>query len=176
VFGVATAGPVSDALTWLSDPEAEPAPRPDAAALASVYRDARYQILYVAMIPSESRIGDRPAADAITVWLGVNGFPVGEGTRVWVPEGNGSADPSVALIEELALLEAAGTEVVAGYAGDSETVFPLAAGGVPHDRVYELGGGGGEASSGGQVSSTPLADGDLAAHVAEVQALDPICQ
>lgn len=176
VFGVATAGGAGEAATWVDDPDAAPTARPNAAALASTYRDVGYQLLYVSMLPSESLIGDRPVVDAITVWLGINGFPVGEGARVWVPEGDGSADPSVALIEELALMGAAGTEVDAGYAGDQETVFPLVAGGVPRDRVYEVGGGDGEVSSDSQVSSTPLPDENLAAHVAEVEALDPICE
>ena len=176
VFGAATAGTTGEAAAWVGDPDAEPTARPNAATIASAYRDAGYQLLYVAMIPSESRIGDQPVVDAITVWLGLNGFPVGEGARVWVPEGDGSADPSVALIEELALIGAAGTEVDAGYAGDQETVFPLVAGGVPRDRVYDMGGGQGEAPSGSHVSSTPLPDEGLPAHVAEVRALEPICE
>ncbi len=170
VFGAATVGAAGEAATWVVEPDAAPTARPNAAALASTYRDAGYHLLYVAMVPPESLIGDRPVVDAITVWLGMNGFPVGEGARVWVPEG----DPSVALIEELARMGAAGTEVDAGYAGDQDTVFPLVAGGVPHDRVYDMGGG--EVSSDTQVSSTPLPDEALAAHVAEVGALGPICE
>jgi hypothetical protein len=173
VFGAATAG---EAAAWVNNPDTAPTARPNAAALASTYRDVGYQLLYVSMLPSEALIGDRPVVDAITVWLGTNGFPVGEGDRVWVPEGDGSADPSVALIEELTLMGAAGTEVDAGYAGDQETVFPLVAGGVPPDRVYQLGDGDREVSSGSQVSSTPLPDENLAAHVAEVETLDPICE
>jgi hypothetical protein len=176
VFGAATAEAPDAATAWVDEPDAEPTARPDAVALAGTYRDAGYRLLYVSTLPSESRIGDRPVVDAITVWLGVNGFPVGEGARVWAPEGDGSADPSVALIEELTLMGAGGTEFAAGYAGDPGTVFPLAAGGVPRDRVYEVGDGDGGASSGTQVSSTPLPDQDLAAHVAEVEALDPMCE
>jgi hypothetical protein len=175
VFGAATAGVAGEAAAWVGDPDAEPTARPNAATIASTYRDAGYQLLYVAMLPSESRIGDQPVVDAITVWLGLNGFPVGEGARVWVPEGDGSADPSVALIEELALIGAAGIEIDAGYAGDQETVFPLVAGGVPRDRVYDMGGQG-EASSGTHVSSTPLPDEGLPAHLAEVRGLEPICE
>lgn len=175
VFGAATAGTAGEAAGWLDDPGAEPTARPDAAEIAATYRDVGYQLLYVAMLPSESMVGDQPIVDAITVWLGLNGFPVGEGARVWVPEGDGTADPSVALIEELARIGAAGTEVDAGYAGDEETVFPLVAGGVPRDRVYDMGEPDAE-SSGSHVSSTPLPDEGLAAHVAEVRALDPICE
>jgi hypothetical protein len=173
VFGAATIGAPGEAVAWLGDPAAQPIARPNAAAIASTYRNAGYQLLYVAMLPSESVIGDQPVVDAITVWLGLNGFPVGEEARVWVPEGDGSTDPSVALIEELARIGAAGTALDAGYAGDQETVFPLVAGGVPPDRVYTVGG---EMPSNTQVSSTPLPDEGLAAHVAEVAALDPICE
>jgi len=176
VFGAATTGVAGEAAAWVNDPGAEPVARPNAATLASTYRDAGYHILYIATLPSESLIGDRPVVDAITVWLGVNGFPVGEGARVWVPEGDGSADPSVALIEELARMGAAGTEVDAGYVGDDETVFPLVAGGVPNDRVYDLRGGDGEVPPETRVSSTPLPDEDLSAHVVEVEALAPICE
>lgn len=174
VFGAAAAGGPGDATTWIDDPDAEPTARPDAAALAGTYRDAGYRLLYVSMLPSESRVGDRPIVDAITVWLGINDFPVGEGARVWAPEGDGSADPSVALIEELTTMGVGGTELAAGYAGDPQTVFPLAAGGVPRDRVYAVGDG--EATSGTQVSSTPLPEEDLAAHVAEVESLEPMCE
>lgn len=176
VFGAATTGAADEAAAWMDDPDAEPVARPNAAELARTYHDAGYTILYVAMLPSESVIGDRPIVDAITVWLGLNGFPVGEGARVWVPEGDGSADPSVALIEELTRIGAAGTEVDAGYVGDHETVFPLVAGGVPNDRVYDLRGEGGGASSETQVSSTPLPEGDIASHLVEVEALAPICE
>jgi hypothetical protein len=176
VFGGATSGADGEATRWVNDPEAEPVARPKAAAVASTYREVGYEIMYVALLPSETLIGDRPVVDAVTVWLGLNSFPVGEGVRVWAPPGNGSGDPSVALIEELARLGAAGVEVDAGYAGDQETVFPLVSGGVPRDRVFMVGATGDEATSDSDISSTPLRDEDLSAHVAEVQALGPICE
>jgi hypothetical protein len=176
VFGAATVGAPAEALAWIGDPAAAPTARPNAAAIVSTYRDAGYQLLYVATLPSEARIGGQPVVDAITVWLGLNGFPVGEGARVWVPEGDGSADLSVALIEELARIRAAGTAIDAGYAGDQETVFPLVAGGVPPDQVYAVGGAADAVPSNTQVSSTPLPDEGLAAHVAAVAGLDPICE
>ena len=176
VFGGATSGADGEAAGWVDDPEAEPEARPSAAAVASAYREVGYEIVYVALLPSETLIGDQPVVDAVTVWLGLNSFPVGDGVRVWAPPGDGSGDPSVALIEELARLGAAGVEVDAGYAGDQETVFPLVAGGVPRDRVFMVGATGGEETSGSDVSATPLRDGDLSAHVAEVQALEQICE
>ena len=176
VFGGATSGADGEATRWVNDPDAEPAARPAAAAVASAYREVGYEIVYVALLPSETLIGDRPVVDAVTVWLGLNSFPVGEGARVWAPPGDGSGDPSVALIEELARLGAAGVEVDAGYAGNQETVFPLAAGGVPRDRVFMVGATGGEVTSDSGISSTPLSDEDLSAHVAEVQALGQICE
>jgi hypothetical protein len=176
VFGAATVGAPGEDLVWLGNPEAAPTARPNAAAIVSTYRDAGYQLLYVATLPSDARIGDQPVVDAITVWLGLNGFPVGEGARVWAPEGDGSADLSVALIEELARIRAAGTAIDAGYAGDPDIVFPLVSGGVPPDRVYAMGGAAGAVPPNTQVSSTPLPDDGLAAHVAAVAALDPICE
>jgi hypothetical protein len=176
VFGGATSGANGEAMRWVNDPEAEPAARPSAAAVASAYREIGYEIVYVARLPSETLIGDRPVVDAVTVWLGLNSFPVGEGVRVWTPPGDGSGDPSVALIEELARLGASGGEVDAGYVGDQETVFPLVAGGVPRDRVFMVGAAGGAVTSDSDISSTPLRDEDLSAHVAEVQALEPICE
>jgi hypothetical protein len=175
VFGGATSGEDGEATTWVDDPDVAPEARPRAAAVAGAYREVGYEIVYVAMLPSETLIGDQPVVDAVTVWLGLNSFPVGDGVRVWAPPGDGSGDPAVALTEELTRLGAAGVEVDAGYAGDEETVFPLVSGGVPRDRVYMVGDGGGEPSS-TNVSSTPLPDDQLAAHVVEVQGLDPICE
>jgi len=175
VFGGATSGEDGEAASWVDDPDDEPTARPRAAGVASAYREVGYEIVYVALLPSETNIDGQPVVDAVTVWLGLNNFPVGEGVRVWAPPGDGSADPSVALIEELARLGASGIEVDAGYAGDAETVFPLVSGGVPRDRVFMVGGGG-EVASDSDVSSTPLPDEQLAAHAAEVKALEPICE
>ena len=181
VFGAATTGAEGEAAAWMDDPDAEPEARPGAAELADAYRAMGYDILYVTLLPSEARVGDQPVVDATMVWLGLNDFPVGQDVRVWAPQGAGAADPSVALIEELARLGAGGTELDAGYAGDPETVFPLAAGGIPSDRVFLLGDGDGGASSGGasapaEVPATVLREEDLPAHAAEVQALPPICR
>lgn len=174
VFGGATSGADGEAARWVSNPDAEPEARPSAAAVATAYREVGYEIVYVALLPSETLIGDQPVVDAVTVWLGLNSFPVGDGVRVWAPPGDGSDDLSVALIEELTRLGAAGVEIDAGYAGDQETVFPLVSGGVPQDRVFMVGEG--DPASGTDVSATPLPNQDMAAHVAEVQALEPICQ
>ena len=176
VFGGATTGAAGEADGWVSDADASPEARPGAAALASAYRDVGYQIVYVALLPSETRIGGRPLVDAVTVWLGLNAFPVGEGVQVWAPPGDGSAgDPSVALIEELTRLGIGGTQLDTGYAGGQDTVLPLVSGGVPGDKVY-LVGAGDEALPNTEVSSIPLRDEDLMSHVAEVEALEPICQ
>jgi hypothetical protein len=174
VFGGATTGAADEAAVWATDPEAGPTARPNVAALASAYRDVGYEIVYVVLVPSETQIGGRPVVDAVTVWLGINGFPVGEGVQVWAPPGDGAGDPSVALIEELTRLGAGGLDLDAGYAGDQETVLPLMSGGVPGDRVYMVGASGG--GDGDGVSATPLPEDALPAHLAEVQGLDPICQ
>jgi hypothetical protein len=176
VFGTATTGVAGEASRWMNDPAAEPDARPGVAAVAGAYREIGYEILYVALLPSDARIDGRPVVDAVTVWLGLNGFPVGEGVRVWAPEGDGAGDPSVALIEELAIMGAAGTEVDVGYASDQETAFPMVAGGLPGEQVFVVGDADGGASSDGEVPSNPLPDEDLSAHVAQVQARDPICE
>ncbi len=175
VFGGATAGARGETTSWVGDPDAGPTARPGAAALASAYRDIGYQVLYVALLPSETVIGDRPVVDAVTVWLGINGFPVGEGATVWAPPGDGTGDLSVALIEELTRRGASGLELDAGYTGNANLALPLVSGGVPGDKVFTLGSSGGEVA-GTDVTSTPLSDDDLAAHRAEVQSLEPICQ
>ena len=132
-----------------------------------VFGGASLRLLAPGLFPDiETLIGDRPVVDAVTVWLGLNSFPVGDGVRVWAPPGDGSDDLSVALIEELTRLGAAGVEIDAGYAGDQETVFPLVSGGVPQDRVFMVGDG--DPASGTNVSATPLPNQDLAARVDEV--------
>lgn len=176
VFGAATTGERGEATTWMNDPDAAPEARSEVAALANAYRDVGYEVMYVMLLPSETLIGDQPIVDAVTVWLGLNDFPVGEGMRVWAPDGEGAGDPSVALIEELARMGAAGADFDAGYAGDQEAVFPLAAGGIPGDRVFLVGATDGEVSSGTETTSTPLPDDALAAHVTQVQGLEPICE
>jgi hypothetical protein len=129
----------------------------------------------VALLPSETVIGDRPVVDAVTVWLGINSFPVGEGATVWAPQGDGSGDLSVALIEELTRRGVSGLEIDAGYTGNANLALPLVSGGVPGDKVFTLGSSGGDVA-GTDVTSTPISDDELAAHRAEVQAFEPICQ
>jgi hypothetical protein len=176
VFGGATSGAAGEATKWAQDPDAEPEARPGVAALASAYRAVGYQIMYVTLVPAGTHIGDRPVIDAVTVWLGINKFPVGDGVRVWAPPGDEAGDPSVALIEELAHLGATGVEIEAGYSGDQASIFPLVSGGVPQDRVFLVGATGGPVTSERGITSTPLSEKDLPAHVAEVQALEPICE
>lgn len=168
-FGAATLGDEDEAGRWSIRPEEEPVPRPGAADIVRAYKDLGYQILYVTLQPSEMSIGDQQLIDAVTVWLGANGFPVGSGeTRVWAWDGNGEA--SVALIEELAHMSSDGTDVDVAYVSDSDLVFPLVTGGVPRERVYTLG----EAAD--QQTVTSLPDEDLTAHLGDIKEMDPVCE
>ena len=175
VFGAATTGVAGEAAAWVNDPGAEPVARPNAATLASTYRDAGYHILYIVTLPSESLIGDRPVVDAITVWLGVNGFPVGEGARVGARGGRVSRPLRRAD-------RGAGPHGRRRHRGRRRVRrrrrdrVPPRRRGVPNDRVYDLRGGDGEVPPETRVSSTPLPDEDLSAHVVEVEALAPICE
>lgn len=167
VFGAATEGDGNEAATWVADPAAEPVARSGAADLVRAYQDLGYDILYVTTLSSGTQIGERPLVDAITVWLGVNDFPLGEDTRVWAWDGEG--DASVALIEELARLNTAGAELGAGYASDPDLVFPLISGGISRDRMFTL-----EAAA-SEETSTSLPE-DFGEHLPAVQALDPVCE
>lgn len=167
VFGAVTSTE-SDGDVWVADPEAAPVARSGAAEVVSAYRTRGYEILYISSLPAEMAIGDQPIAEALTVWLGANGFPIGENTRVWAPEGDG--DFSVALIEELAHLSNAGVALDAGYAANEEEVFPLATGGILPENVYTVG----EAAQ--DETSTSLPGESFEAHLPEVEAGDPICE
>lgn len=167
VFGAATQGDPDEEAKWTDDPEDQPVARAGAADVVAAYRHLGYRILYLSLAPSENRIGDQPMTDAVTVWLGLNGFPIGEETDVWAWDGEG--DASVALIEELAYLSNSGTGVAAAYAGDPELIHPLVSGSIARDRLFAIG----PAADQEAVTSLPE---DLGPHVSEVRALAPICE
>lgn len=168
IFGTATAGEDGELEAWMSDPEAEPEARTGASDLVLAYQELGYDILYVAWTPSDVHVGDQPLVDAITVWLGSNGFPVGEGVRVWAPDPG--ADVSVALIEELTRMRNSGAELDIGYVSNPDAVFPLVTGGLPRDQVFTLG------AAGSDGTGTSVPDEDFVAHLNEVQGLDRVCE
>ena len=168
VFGTLTMGDGEELAQWTADPAVEPVVRPGAADVVQAYRALGYDLLYVTSQEAATAINGQPLDEALTVWLGANGFPIGEETNVWAWGGEG--DASVSLMEELAGLSSAGTSIDAGYASDPDVVFPLATGGIPRASLYTVG----EAAD--EETSTSLPDEDLGAHLSEVESLEPVCE
>jgi hypothetical protein len=142
--------------------------RSGAADVATAYRDRGYEILYVSTAPANFPVGDQPLLDVLTMWLGRNGFPTGDGTRVWTWDSGG--DAVVALVEELLRLGQAGVTVDAAYTDDADKAHAMASGGVPADGLWTLG------AAAGTPGTTAVPDDDLVAHVATVERLGMICQ
>lgn len=167
VFGAATEGD-GDVSSWANDPEIPPAARSGAAEVAAAYQDLGYHLLYVALEPADTPIGDQQLIEAITVWLGLNDFPIGGyDTHVWAWDGEGSA--SVALTEQLTREATDGTEFGAGYVGDADLVIPFVTGGIPRESMYTV-----DAPDSGETSTS--LPGDLSDHVPDVKELDPVCE
>jgi hypothetical protein len=167
-FGTVTRGEPGELLAWADDAGAAPEPRPGAADVAHAYRELGYNVVYVTAEPSTTDIDGQPMAEAITVWLGANRFPIDEGTRVWAWNGNG--EMSVALIQELTDMTTSGVDIHAGYASDPDVVFPLSTGGIPSTNLFTVG----DAAQDG--TSTSLPEEDLGAHLSDVRDLDPVCE
>jgi hypothetical protein len=143
--------------------------RSGAADVATAYRDRGYEILYVSTAPANFPVGDdQPLVDVMTMWLGRNGFPTGDGTRIWTWDEGG--DAIVALVEELLRLEQANVTLDAAYTDDADKAHAMASGGVPPTGLWTLGAGA------GTPGSTAVPDDDLVAHVATVERLGMICQ
>lgn len=167
-FGVVTTAE-SDGSEWVANPEAELEPREGATGVVAAYQDRGYEILYVSSLPAGTDLAGQPITDALTVWLGSHGFPIGDNTRVWARE-DAETEASVALIEELARLSNNGTQGGAGYAANEDEVFPLATGGIPRELIFTVG----EAAS--DETSTSIPGEDLLAHLPELEELDPVCE
>jgi hypothetical protein len=142
--------------------------RSGAADVATAYRDRGYEILYVSTAPADFPVGDQQLVDVLTMWLGRNGFPTGDGTRIWTWDSGG--DAIVALVEELLRLGQAGVTVDAAYTDDADKAHAMASGGVPAAGLWTLGAGA------GAPGSTAVPNDDLLAHVATVERLGMICQ
>lgn len=162
-------GGVPELAAWIGDPGDQPTPRPGAAEVATAYREHGYELLYLTLVPIDTVIGDVPILDAVTAWLALNGFPAGSGAQVWAWDGQGSS-PVVRAIDELVRLSTEGVSIDAGYTDNVDKANALLTGGVPTDRLFTMG------AAAGQVSSSSIPGGDLAAHVATVEALERVCQ
>jgi hypothetical protein len=146
----------------------EVAARPGSADVANAYRDRGYEILYLLVAPPDTPVGGTTLLDAFTVWLSSNGFPMGDGTRIWTWEEG--EDPLVALIEELLRLEQANVTIDAAYTDDPDKAHALTSGGVPPDKLWTLG------EAAGIAGTTGVSDDDLAGHLGEVETLGMICR
>jgi hypothetical protein len=142
--------------------------RPGAADVATAYRDRGYEILYVTTAPADFPVDDQPFVDVLTMWLGRNGFPTGDGTRIWTWDSGG--DAIVAFVEELLRLQQADVTVDAGYTDDADKAHAMASGGVPAAGLWTLG------AAAGTPGSTAVPNDNLLAHVATVERLGMICQ
>jgi hypothetical protein len=142
--------------------------RSGAADVVTAYRDRGYEILYVSTAPANFPVDDQPLVDVLTMWLGRNGFPTGDGTRIWTWDSGG--DAIVALVEELLRLEQSDVTVDAGYTDDADKAHAMASGGIPAAGLWTLG------AAAATPGSTAVPNDDLVAHVATVERLGMICQ
>lgn len=148
--------------------ELEVLARPGAADVARAYHDRGYELLYVSTAPGNVPVGDSTFAEAFTVWLGSNGFPLGDRTRIWT--WNQGEDAIVALLEELLRVEQAGVSVDAGYTDNPDKANAMASGGVPPDGLWTLG------EAAGSAGSTAVPSDDFTAHIATVERLGMVCR
>ena len=165
VFGTASLSH-DDAAAWIADPAAVPAPRPGAAEVAAAYRTHGYEVLYMTTTPDDTVIGGTPLSDALVGWLDANGFPTGDGTRLWVWDGDHTALSAIS--RELGRVTDSGATLAAAYTDNEDKAFAFKTD-VPSDKVFTLGAG---ASTPG---TTPVAGDDMQAHAAEVAGTDPVC-
>lgn len=163
-FGTIT-GADDDLGAWLETVEDPPEARPGAAAVVSAYRALGYEILYVTTTPPSVQVGDAAIGDAIAGWLDANGFPWGDGTHLWVWDGNHT--PMSGLGDEMKRLTDEGASVDAAYTDNQDKAFAFKTS-VPSESVFTIGP---EVLTSG---STPVTD--LQAHAAEVEASPPVCR
>lgn len=167
VFGTLTLAD-DDFELWADDPNDDPPVRDGAADLTTAYRELGYELLYVTTATADTTVGGVPIPEALTGWLDRNGFPSGEGTRIWTWDARGNG--MVAMVDELVRLGGAGVGTDAGYTDNPEVARALSSGGVPPDTLYTLG------QAAGTAGTVTLADDDLEAQVTAVRRLPMICQ
>jgi hypothetical protein len=156
-----------DLFTWMEDPAAAPPARPGVADVAHAYRQRGYEVLYVTTAPPNLLIGDRGVGELINEWLTARGFPMGEGTTLWMWDGNQT--PMRSISTELTRLVNEGTSIDAAYTDNEDKAFAFKSA-VPSQRVFTLGSG--SAATG----TTPVPRDDMVAHADEVELLDEVCR
>jgi hypothetical protein len=157
----------ADLGDWLKDVNDAPDARPGVAEVATAYRERGYEVLYITTAPSIIDLGGAPIGDRIADWLTEKGFPLGEGTTLWVWDGNHT--PMRGISGELDRLVSEGAAIDAAYTDNEDKALAFKSA-VQSDRVYTLGSG--AATSG----TTPIANDDMVAHLADIEALDQVCQ
>jgi hypothetical protein len=157
----------ADLGDWLKDVNDAPDARPGVADVAAAYRDRGYDVLYITTAPSIIDLAGAPIGDRIADWLATEGFPLGEGTTLWVWDGNHT--PMRGISAELDRLVGEGASLDAAYTDNEDKALAFKSA-VPSDRVFTLGSG---ASTSG---TAPIPDDDMVAHLADIEALAPVCQ
>jgi hypothetical protein len=147
----------ADLDDWLKDVNDAPDARPGVADVAAAYRGRGYEVLYITTAPSIIDLAGAPIGDRIADWLANEGFPLGEGTTLWVWDGNHT--PMRGISAELDRLVGEGASIDAAYTDNEHKALAFKSA-VPSDRLYTLGSG----------AST------MVAHLADIEALAQICQ
>jgi hypothetical protein len=151
-----------DAISWATDPQAEPSARPGAADLVTAYRQHGYEIRYLTGFPAQTMIAGHPVAETYMGWLGRHGFPT-DGSQVLSAPANEPASLSSSLVA----LAGQGVKVDVAYTNDGNQVALFQTGGI--SKVFGI----------GQAARTPpataVANDDLVAKVSEVRAEPKIC-
>ncbi|HEY8547754.1 MAG TPA: hypothetical protein VIL36_21975 [Acidimicrobiales bacterium] len=163
INGTITAS-IQELPNWLNDPSYEPKPRELAPELARAYQERGYELWYVTALPGSHMIGDQPATEALTEWLGDNGFPMA-GARVELSE---TPNPATELSNDLLSAVAEGVTLRAAYTDKPDDVRSFQVAGV--EEVYLLSDDVSAASL-----STSIPGGDLAGELERVESLPPIC-
>jgi hypothetical protein len=156
-----------DLFTWMENPATAPPARSGVADVAQAYRQRGYEILYVTTAPPNLAIGGVGVGDLITEWLTAQGFPMDEGTTLWMWDGNQT--PMRSISSELTRLVDEGASIDAAYTDNEDKAFAFKSA-VPSQRVFTLGSG---ATATG---TTPVPDDDMVAHLAEIELLEQVCR
>lgn len=153
---------------WVGNPGDEPSPRAGGTDVTNAYRERGYELLYVTTATPDVTIGGMSIVEAMSGWLESNGFPTGEGTRIWTWDARGNG--FVSMVDELVRLGGSGVSTDAGYTDNEEVVRALSSGGVLPDALYTFG------DAAGTAGTMTLPGDDLEAHVPAVRRLGMVCQ
>lgn len=125
-----------DLLRSVADPAYDPPVRPGAVEMITAYRERGYEIVYLSGRPATLQLGGAPAAEATEGWLDRHGFPIGEGTHLYLWDE--AIHPELVLYKTQVLLDLASDRLAIdyGYTNDELDIEAYTIGGVPVDRIY----------------------------------------